>query len=222
MVFRFALFPAVLALLTIPKIASAALTLYVDPVAYSAKLTSLAYANTVMANFESSGAGAIGTSFIENGIGFSSPSPMRVSSGVTSSPSFFLGYDDNIVPEFQAGDQFSIALPANSNAISMRVISDTIPDVLSFASMTVDGLAVNTMGAGAALSGSFRSYFLGIVNDSGTISNATVGFTGAGFYRIDDVGVASLAAVPEPSSFVLVATFAMTALVQRRLQRSLC
>ena len=217
MTLRISLFLAALASFVFPCTATAALVTYTDPVAYAAQLVNLSLTTTGFTNFDSLGVGSKGTSFSESSIQFTSQGGMRISSGTTSSPSLFLGFDSESTPDFLIGDKVTLTLPTNSRAVSLQIITETIPDITAFATLTVNGQGAITAPGGTLLTGMFRSYFLGVISDSANIGSAVVDFdgTGTGFYRIDDVGVAGLA-VPEPSSLVLVLAASMTCVVRRR------
>ncbi len=221
MTLRISLFLAALVVFAFPSAGNAALVTYTDPVAYLNHVVALSLTNTGFTNFDSLVEGPVGNSFIAGGIQFTSPSSMRIASGTTSSPSFFLGFND-VIPEFATGDQFTITLPANSRAVSLQIITKTVPDALAFASLTVGGASVDMVPGGLPLVDGFSSYFVGIVSSAADIGSAVVEFKGTGFglYRADDVGAVGLTAVPEPSSLVLVAVVCMSSFTRRRNLRS--
>jgi PEP-CTERM motif len=206
MTFRHSIFWVALVSCVFPSIGKAAIVTYTDPAAYLAQLASLSLTETGFTNFDSMSTGTMGTSFTAGGIGFTSSVSMGIHNGTTSSPSQFLGINNMAFPDFETGQQVTLTLPANSRAVSLRIITETPPDALAFASLTVNGSGAISTSGGAMLDGNFRSYFLGVIDNSSQFGSAVVDFggTGLGFYRIDDVGVAALASVPEPNSLILL------------------
>jgi hypothetical protein len=214
---RFSLLLAALVFYVFPAAGNAAMVTYTDPSAYFAQIAAQSLTETGFTNFDSTGPGALGTSFMAGGIQFTSPIAMSIANGTTSSGSFFLGLDSLLNPDFQTGDQITLTMPANTRAVSLNVITDTPPDLTAFASLTVNGQGAIMVPGGTELTGGFRSYFLGLINDSADIGSAVIDFSGTGlaFYRVDDVSIAGLAAIPEPSSLLLVATGLMPFLRRR-------
>ena len=237
MILRIALLlVAVASLIAFPKSSSAGLVTFTDQASFNIAIASLS--QSAFVNFDSTAPGDMTSSFLVGGIGFhgtteNSPGapgapvalPLSVNAGTTASGPNYLGTggDDFNGASSSIGDMVTISIPSTSRAIGLNIITDTPPDILSFGRLAAGGANVDiSSGIGTALSGNFKSYFVGIVGQfpADIFSTASVGFTGGGsFFRIDNVGVYAVA-VPEPSSMMLVAVIGLVGIARRRARRA--
>lgn len=207
------------------QFASAALVPFNTTAAFNNQLTASGLNGHFVNAFETTTV-TPGLSVTANGVGYTLTgggdgiqilnAPNSTSTGTKS-----LAYNGGADVDFIEGDIITLTLPAGTRGLSLRLITQTPQDSLSFGTLTVGSTVAQAQfvpGDPIAGSTSFKSYYLGIVDNSSTISSATLTFTGGGtFYRIDDVGIV---AVPEPSSFALAAVVGLVGFARRRNRRS--
>jgi hypothetical protein len=229
---------AVASLIAFPRSSQAAFIIHTTKASFDAATAGMG--TTGFANFDSTALGNKTSSFSVGGIGFTgstqlfpgsvgTPAALNLSvnsadpvGSTTSAPNYlgvvggFGDFAGGSSPDF--GDQVVLTFHPGSRGIGMNILTDVVPDSLSFARLAVGATTVDILnGTGTPLTGGFTSYFVGISSTlNGEIfGNATVSFVGGGSsYRIDNV-----IAVPEPSTIALVGLSGLPFL-RRRSRRS--
>ncbi len=134
----------------------------------------------------------------------------------TTSGSNALGTDDAGV--FQEGDAFTLAFdPANAFGLFF-ILSD--PAAAGEISLTAGGATVANDGMPAPLADGGLVYFIGIVDAMATFGSAAIDFplgpAGNFLFTVDDITIASVVAVPDPTLPALLGVGALM-LLRRRL-----
>jgi hypothetical protein len=137
---------------------------------------------------------------------------MIVSSGFTTTSGVnYLGIDDGADEVFLALDHWEMAFAAPLQALGLYFISSDPLFADDIRLVTSAGTAQNAGIENEVLADGGLAYFVGVVSST-PFPNAEIrygpGVTGTNFvYTVDDIStVAGVAAIPEPSGFVLAAS----------------
>ncbi len=214
---------------------NAGILTFFNQAAYNAAINARLPLNTRTDNFDalSGPVGAV-SSYVTSGSGvtatysIASALQFAVSNATTPTPS--LGINDGFDPNLT--EDLTITLGPLGRGIALQVISDATLGgingdflVNAFGS---DGSPTNvelaaTGVTGTPIGGGFTSYFFGFVADTplDTLTNAVVSTTNAlNGYRVDNVSLAAITPVPEPSSLALLGLATMFGFTRRRASRA--
>lgn len=206
-------FAALLVVLVTSHTSSAAIQTFFDQAAFNTAVASNGLTAAPIVNFDGETTGAKGLNYSLGGIGFglaTGTTELAVNSLAPSLLTNALGMDDALFPEFGNTDTLTLTLPAGTQALALNVLisTDFPQDIVNFATLTYGGVSLST-GDGTAVAtpagAGINSYFFGILATTlGEASaTATLSATGSSFYYLDNVQIASIAAVPEPNSWAL-------------------